>query len=151
MECLNGGGKITPQEREDAERAFIRYYTREPESDRPERFAELIGIHGKLDPLVHIDLRPEKRVRVTFTYGDTSEMRPVDVYRWVFFSDVFCSEMKFCGASIFAWDSFSARQGRMYSKNGEKAITLERVQSGEEVERRKVLKIEKFSFYRSYK
>lgn len=81
VECLNGGGKITPQEREDAERAFIRYYTREPESDRPERFAELIGIHGKLDPLVHIDLRPEKRVRVTFTYGDTSEMRPVDVYR----------------------------------------------------------------------
>lgn len=81
VECLNGGGKITPQEREDAERSFIRYYQREPESDRPERYAELITIHGKLDPLVNIDLRPEKRVKVTFTYGDTSEVRPVDVYR----------------------------------------------------------------------
>lgn len=82
VQTLNGGGKISSEEREDAERAFVRYYIEKPESDRPEpRYSELISVHGKLDPLVKIDLRPEKRVKVTFTYADTSEIRPVDVYR----------------------------------------------------------------------
>lgn len=81
---LNGGGVVSQEEREDAERAFIRYYVDKPESDRPERYNELVGIHGKLDPLVNIDLRPEKRVKVTFTFGDQSEVRSVDVYRTVF-------------------------------------------------------------------
>ncbi|XP_059609039.1 tubulin-specific chaperone cofactor E-like protein [Phlebotomus argentipes] len=84
VQTLNGGGVVGAEEREDAERAFIRYYMDKPESDRPERYAELISVHGKLDPLVNIDLRPEKRVKVTFTYGDTSEIRSVDVYRTVF-------------------------------------------------------------------
>ena len=81
VQTLNGGGKISSDEREDAERAFIRYYMDRPESDRPHRYNELIERHGKLDPLVNIDLRPEKRVKVTFSYGDTSESRSVDVYR----------------------------------------------------------------------
>lgn len=81
VQTLNGGGIISDEEREDAERAFIRYYMDKPESDRPARYNELIGKHGKLDPLVNIDLRPEKRVKVTFTCGDTSEVRSVDVYR----------------------------------------------------------------------
>lgn len=81
VQTLNGGGIINWEEREDAERAFIRYYMDKPEADRPERFAELVAVHGRLDPLVSIDLRPEKRVKVTFTYGDTSEQRSVDVYR----------------------------------------------------------------------
>uniref|UniRef100_A0A336MA02 CSON014162 protein n=1 Tax=Culicoides sonorensis TaxID=179676 RepID=A0A336MA02_CULSO len=84
VQVLNGGGVIGVTEREDAERAFIRYYLDKPESDRPERYAELIAKHGKLDPLVNIDLRPEKRVKITFTYGDSSEERPVDVYRTVY-------------------------------------------------------------------
>ncbi|XP_012258017.2 tubulin-specific chaperone cofactor E-like protein isoform X2 [Athalia rosae] len=84
VETLNGGGAISAQEREDAERAFIRYYMDKPEADRPERFSELVGIHGKLDPLVHVDLKPEKRVKVKFTYGDLVEVRSVDVYRTVF-------------------------------------------------------------------
>ncbi|GAB0098971.1 tubulin-specific chaperone cofactor E-like protein [Sergentomyia squamirostris] len=84
VQTLNGGGMVGAEEREDSERAFIRYYMDKPESDRPERYSELISIHGKLDPLVNIDLRPEKRVKVTFTYGDTSEVRSVDVYRTVF-------------------------------------------------------------------
>lgn len=83
MEMLNGGGNIDSDEREDAERAFIRYYMDKPESDRPDRYMELVGIHGKLDPLVNIDLRPEKRVKVTFTCGSNSEVRSVDVYRTV--------------------------------------------------------------------
>lgn len=38
IHTLNGGGAITHEEREDAERAFIRYYMDKPESDRPERY-----------------------------------------------------------------------------------------------------------------
>lgn len=37
VETLNGGGVVSSQEREDAERAFIRYYMDKPEADRPER------------------------------------------------------------------------------------------------------------------
>ncbi|XP_055621014.1 tubulin-specific chaperone cofactor E-like protein [Toxorhynchites rutilus septentrionalis] len=83
IEILNGGDVIGPVEREDAERSFIRYYLDKPESDRPERYFELIAVHGKLDPLVNIDLRPERKVKITFTYGDSSEERTVDVYRTV--------------------------------------------------------------------
>lgn len=80
---LNGGDEIGPIEREDAERSFIRYYLDKPESDRPERYFELVIVHGKLDPLVNIDLRPERRVKINFTYADSSEERTVDVYRTV--------------------------------------------------------------------
>ncbi|XP_058837083.1 tubulin-specific chaperone cofactor E-like protein isoform X2 [Topomyia yanbarensis] len=83
IEVLNGGDVIGPVEREDAERSFIRYYLDKPESDRPERYFDLIAVHGKLDPLVNIDLRPERKVKITFTYGDSSEERTVDVYRTV--------------------------------------------------------------------
>lgn len=83
VQTLNGGGVISADEREDAERAFIRYYMDKPESDRPERYFELVQIHGKLDPLVSVVLRPEKRVKVTFTCGSNSEVRTIDVYRTV--------------------------------------------------------------------
>ncbi|CAH0560824.1 unnamed protein product [Brassicogethes aeneus] len=103
LEVLNGG-KIDAQEREDAERAFIRYFMDKPESDRPERFAELVQIHGKLDPLVNIDLKPEKKVKVTFTCGQKSEVKTVDVYRTV-------TDLKF-KLEIFA--GFSASKMRLF-------------------------------------
>lgn len=79
---LNGGGTIGAEEREDSERAFIRYYMDKPEADRPAaRYEELLKKHGKLDPLVNIDLRPEKKVFIKFTCGKVSEDRYVDVYR----------------------------------------------------------------------
>ncbi|KPI92455.1 Tubulin-specific chaperone cofactor E-like protein [Papilio xuthus] len=83
VRTLNGGGAVPVEERDAAERAFIRYYMEKPEADRPDRYWELVGVHGKLDPLVSVDLRPEKRVQITFTCGDTSEVRTVDVYRTV--------------------------------------------------------------------
>lgn len=101
---LNGGGKITADEREDSERAFIRYYMDKPESDRPERFFELVQIHGKLDPLVNVDLRPEKRVKVTFTCGSNSEVRSVDVYRTV-------NDLK---TKLEAFAGFSAAKMRLF-------------------------------------
>lgn len=83
INILNGGDVIGQVEREDAERSFLRYYLDKPESDRPDRYFELVAVHGKLNPLVNIDLRPERRVKITFTYGETSEERTVDVYRTV--------------------------------------------------------------------
>ncbi|EDW71960.1 uncharacterized protein Dwil_GK10690 [Drosophila willistoni] len=78
---LNGGGKITQDERIDAERAFVRYYMVKPESERPSpRYEELLQLHGELDPLVNVNLKPDKRVKVIFTYNEQSESRFVDVY-----------------------------------------------------------------------
>lgn len=47
------------------------------------RYNELIRIHGKLDPLVNIDLRPERKVRVTIVYGNELQERNIDVYQTV--------------------------------------------------------------------
>ncbi|KAH8308744.1 hypothetical protein KR059_001289 [Drosophila kikkawai] len=80
VEMLNGGGKISTDERIDAERAFVRYYMDKPEEERPERYEELLQVHGKLDPLVNVSLKPDKRVKVVFTYNDVSESRFVDIY-----------------------------------------------------------------------
>lgn len=37
VKTLNGGGVIDGEEREDSERAFIRFYMEKPEKERPER------------------------------------------------------------------------------------------------------------------
>ncbi|GFQ75466.1 tubulin-specific chaperone cofactor E-like protein [Trichonephila clavata] len=58
---LNGSA-ILQKEREDSERAFIRFFLSEDE--RPKRFYELEAIHGKLDPLVDVDLSPKKTAQV---------------------------------------------------------------------------------------
>lgn len=82
VRVLNGG-PVEIRERDDAERAFIRHYAEIPEADRPSRYNELVAIHGHLDPLVNVDLRPDKKVSITFTCGNLSETRTVDVYRSV--------------------------------------------------------------------
>lgn len=104
IETLNGGGAIGDDEREDAERAFIRYYMDKPESDRPDRYFELVARHGRLDPLVNIDLRPEKRVKVKFTCGCNTDVRLVDVYRSVF-------DLK---TKLAAFAGFSANKMRLF-------------------------------------
>lgn len=80
VSLLNGGGVISADEREDAERAFIRHYMDKPEWERPKRYDELVAKHGKLDPLVNINLKPEKRLKVFITYKDKTETRLLDVY-----------------------------------------------------------------------
>lgn len=42
-----------------------------------------MAIHGKLDPLVNIDLRPERRVKVTISSENCIEDRCIDVYQTV--------------------------------------------------------------------
>ena len=41
---LNGGDEITALEREDAERAFIRFFLDTPDHLRPQRFDELVKV-----------------------------------------------------------------------------------------------------------
>ncbi|SPP74078.1 tubulin-specific chaperone cofactor E-like protein [Drosophila guanche] len=80
VEMLNGGGKIGKDERIDAERAFVRHYMDKSESERPARYEELLKVHGKLDPLVDVSLKPDKRIKVIFNYGEMRESRFVDIY-----------------------------------------------------------------------
>lgn len=80
IRTLNGGGEITDDDREDAERTFIRHYMDKPESDRPERYFDLVAVHGRLDPLVNIDLSPDKKIKINIIYDTKSESRYLDVY-----------------------------------------------------------------------
>ncbi|XP_071525510.1 tubulin-specific chaperone cofactor E-like protein isoform X3 [Panulirus ornatus] len=78
IQRLNGGALITPEERENAERAFIRYYMNE--EIRPRRYDELVCQHGKLDPLVEVSLQPEKEVHVTIRFGEITIQKVISVY-----------------------------------------------------------------------
>ncbi|XP_045125440.1 tubulin-specific chaperone cofactor E-like protein isoform X2 [Portunus trituberculatus] len=78
VQRLNGGAMISPEERENAERAFIRYYLN---SDmRPKRYDELVRQHGELQPLVEVSLRPQTEVQVTIRCGEIALERIISVY-----------------------------------------------------------------------
>lgn len=47
------------------------------------RYNELVQVHGKLDPLVNIDLTPESKVPVTIVCGEKCEQHTLDVYQTV--------------------------------------------------------------------
>jgi len=84
VEVLNGGDKITDLEREDAERAFIRYYMDTPECHGSgARLEELIQIHGQLDPLVNIDLKPEIIIKVKIYHQDDCREENISVRKTV--------------------------------------------------------------------
>lgn len=83
VQILNGGDRINAEEREDAERSFIRHFLDTPEEDRPSRFNELVAIHGLLDPLVNVDLSPEKSVRVAIYYKEQCREEAIDVRQTV--------------------------------------------------------------------
>lgn len=68
VEILNGGDKISKEEREDSERAFIRFYL--DSEEKPARYFELEKVHGKLDPLVNISMKPEVQAEVIISHND---------------------------------------------------------------------------------
>ncbi len=72
---LNGGDRIPDNEREDAERSFIRFYM--DEEDKPKRYQELVNIHGHLDPLVNVDMEPTTHVKVKICYKDEQSREEV--------------------------------------------------------------------------
>jgi hypothetical protein len=97
----------------------------------------LVAIHGKLDPLVNIDLSPEKRVKVTFTCGSNSEVRSVDVYRTV--SDLKTKLEPFAGFSatkmrlFYADQDFRDLQGPEEMKYPHKQLYSYNIRSGDEI------------------
>ena len=83
VSIFNGGDKVPANEREDAERAFIRFYL--DDASKPQRFHELVAIHGELDPLVNISMKPDTHVKVTISAKDETEVREevISVYQTV--------------------------------------------------------------------
>lgn len=67
IEMLNNS-KITPKERESADRMFIRKFM---DSDNPpRRYTELVEVHGVLDRLADVNLAPKKTAVVEICYED---------------------------------------------------------------------------------
>jgi len=83
VKVLNGGDFISGEEREDAERAFIRYFLDTAEDARPSRFQQLTEIHGLLKPLVHIDLTPEVNILVKIYYREECREERISVRQTV--------------------------------------------------------------------
>ena len=59
---------ISTQEREDAERRFIRHYMEE--EDRPNRYQELVDVHGTLQKLADVNLAPQANVTLSIHFED---------------------------------------------------------------------------------
>lgn len=77
IQILNGGDKIPDNEREDAERAFIRFYM--DEEDKPKRYHELVEVHGRLDPLVNVDMEPAIHLKVRNCYSQADTFTPLNL------------------------------------------------------------------------
>ncbi|XP_008331287.1 tubulin-specific chaperone cofactor E-like protein [Cynoglossus semilaevis] len=71
VSVLNGG-QVTKDDREDAERFFIRYYQDSPEQELPARYHILVSRYGHLAPLADVDLSPRCTV-VDVRWGDRVE------------------------------------------------------------------------------
>ncbi len=50
---------------------------------RPSRFNELVSVHGRLDPLVSIDMKPSTLVKVKISHNDFLREEVIKVYQTV--------------------------------------------------------------------
>uniref|UniRef100_A0A8C4N7B9 Ubiquitin-like domain-containing protein n=1 Tax=Eptatretus burgeri TaxID=7764 RepID=A0A8C4N7B9_EPTBU len=69
VRSLNGSW-IFPEEREDAERFFLRYYMDTEPALQPPRYSELLAHYGQLQQLADIDLRPQEHAQVSVRCDD---------------------------------------------------------------------------------
>ncbi|XP_053377364.1 tubulin-specific chaperone cofactor E-like protein [Mercenaria mercenaria] len=70
------GSTITETERDEAERAFLRYFM--DSEDRPARYAELEKIHGKLDPLANVKFERAVYINLLVKFEEKEEL--MDIY-----------------------------------------------------------------------
>ncbi|CAL1536408.1 unnamed protein product [Lymnaea stagnalis] len=56
------GSRIGDSEREDAERAYIRLFL--DKEDKPQRYHELVQMHGRVDPLAKVELKPQRFIKL---------------------------------------------------------------------------------------
>ena len=66
---------VSESEREDAERWLIREYQEHPK--RPSVYENLTERHGRLQPLVDVDLSPKKQVSLEFSYEGFERQREI--------------------------------------------------------------------------
>ncbi|KAH9509282.1 hypothetical protein Btru_046669 [Bulinus truncatus] len=64
------GSRIGETEREDAERAYIRLFL--DKEEKPLRYHELVRLHGKVDPLAKVVLKPRTHVRLKIRVEDVN-------------------------------------------------------------------------------
>lgn len=60
--------RVTEEEREDAERFFIRHHM--DDENPPSRYLELVDTHGILDRLADVNLRPKESAVISFIFDD---------------------------------------------------------------------------------
>lgn len=73
LQRLNGS---EIEEREDAEKAFIRFFMANSHLERPSRFHELMQIYGEISTVdVNVDLSPPSHAQVRVIYLDRSHYR----------------------------------------------------------------------------
>ncbi|UYV64218.1 hypothetical protein LAZ67_2007063 [Cordylochernes scorpioides] len=77
MNLKISASSISAKERDEAERAFIRYYMEQ--SDRPRRFFDLESKHGKLEPLAQVDLSPKRTAKVDICYSGRRVQRTIQL------------------------------------------------------------------------
>lgn len=75
------GSTISETEREDAERAFVRFFM--DKTEKPNRYFELEQLYGKLDPLVHVDLTPRKTINLLVKFDDKAEFMDISLHQTV--------------------------------------------------------------------
>uniref|UniRef100_A0A915D4I3 Ubiquitin-like domain-containing protein n=1 Tax=Ditylenchus dipsaci TaxID=166011 RepID=A0A915D4I3_9BILA len=71
------GSVITPFQREESERFFIRYY--QCAEEKPAIFDELVKEHGNLEALVKVDLTPRKFAKVMMRCEETNYLAPAKI------------------------------------------------------------------------
>ncbi|KAA0198996.1 Ormdl protein [Fasciolopsis buskii] len=97
---------IDSEEREAAEREFVRYFGQIEPSLRPNRYWELERQHGRLEPLANIDLSPKRFVRVRVAMGDKEIWHNLNLNLKV-------GQVKRQLASLFGIDSSELRRFRL--------------------------------------
>ena len=60
--------KVMQEEREDAERFFIRHHM--DDENPPSRYLELVGTYGMLDRLADVNLKPKESAMISFIFDD---------------------------------------------------------------------------------
>uniref|UniRef100_A0A673XDG5 Tubulin folding cofactor E like n=1 Tax=Salmo trutta TaxID=8032 RepID=A0A673XDG5_SALTR len=75
LPCVSvlNGSVVTEEEREDAERFFIRHYLDFPEETLPHRYHVLVSKYGRLAPLAEVDLRPRCMAMLEVRWGERTE------------------------------------------------------------------------------
>lgn len=75
------GSSVKTEEREDAERAFVRHYM--DKEEKPQRYYELESVYGRLDPLAEVKMHDTSVLNMKVTCEDKEEFMDVNIQQTV--------------------------------------------------------------------